>query len=297
MVVLLVILALGFGYVIIVGMVAGEPLAWVIAAIVGIFAFLAKRQLKFEAQQKLEEEGANKVRFYKASKQYKDKLAELAIPENSHTIELVELPSKGAKYPMDIGVHKIWKDNSEICLFKGEPDISNYSDYFFPILQVIRIPITDIEYFSTVGEVYRETKIEGGGGGGTSVGGALIGGALAGEAGAIIGSRKQVDSIKSETITHDTRKTEFSIKDGEGGAREIFYFTPKSYTVFKDLIPEKEWEIVNELNKQKILAGARNESETLIEQLKAFAQLRSDGIITEDEFQEQKAKMLQKIHQ
>ena len=80
-------------------------------------------------------------------------------------------------------------------------DEENYSDKVFRY----NISLDKIEYYGVEGKVFRENKISGGGGGGSSVVGAIVGGAIAGETGAIIGSRRKVNEIKSELLTHDNR--------------------------------------------------------------------------------------------
>lgn len=85
-------------------------------------------------------------------------------------------------------------------------DFPQTSDMVIKTVKCNQITLKDIEYFISQGEIYRETRISGGGGGGSSLGGAVIGGVIAGEAGAIIGSRKAGTPITSRLVTHDERE-------------------------------------------------------------------------------------------
>ncbi|MFM8424567.1 MAG: hypothetical protein ACKOBL_05265, partial [Chloroflexota bacterium] len=56
-------------------------------------------------------------------------------------------------------------------------------------IKLSELSLNQIECFSQHGEIFRENKITGGGGRGSSIGGAVAGEIIAGEAGAVIGSR------------------------------------------------------------------------------------------------------------
>ena len=75
------------------------------------------------------------------------------------------------------------------------------------------IPIKNIISFKRFGDIHSYTDITGGGGGGSSISGAIIGGVVAGEAGAIIGSRKKTEEIKTKNIVVDKRVTIVEIND------------------------------------------------------------------------------------
>lgn len=215
----------------------------------------------------------------------------------------------------------IWKDDTSLLLF---PNVStqyidtNYERQFTNIMgqtvninsaiTTINIPLDEIEYFTQDGELYREQVISGGGGGGSSLGGAILGGLIAGEAGAVVGSRKQTEAIKSETITHDTRHTILKLK-----SRSIEMDT-NAFEVLNELIPEKEYSIVQELRKQNIIAsqlqgqGLIQEqispsqvqlqttvSVSIATQIEELAGLRDRGILTEEEFNEKKKVLLDRM--
>ncbi|WP_010243672.1 hypothetical protein [Acetivibrio cellulolyticus] len=89
-------------------------------------------------------------------------------------------------------------------------------------MKLYTILLDKIEYYATRGEIVHENKITGGGGGGSSIKGAVIGGVIAGEAGAIIGSRKKLDPIKSELIAHDNRETFLNFFDDNNIKNSMF---------------------------------------------------------------------------
>jgi hypothetical protein len=107
----------------------------------------------------------------------------------------------------------------------------------------IEIPIDKIVYFSEKGEVIQNTSVSGGG---SSLGGAIVGGVLAGGVGAVIGSRKKVES---ETVTTDNREVILVYYEGEKLTKKKFSY--KTLDVFDQLIPEKNYEFIQMQNTQK----------------------------------------------
>lgn len=211
----------------------------------------------------------------------------------------------------------IWENDNSLMML---PNLSN--DYIEELcilgqmdtaeccsnIMITTTPLDEIEYFTQDGELYREQVISGGGGGGSSLGGAILGGLIAGEAGAVVGSRKQTEAIKSETITHDTRHTILKLK-----SRSIEMDT-NAFEVLNELIPEKEYSIVQELRKQNIIAsqlqlqGLIQEqispsqvqlqttvSVSIATQIEELAGLRDRGILTEEEFNEKKKVLLDRM--
>jgi hypothetical protein len=194
------------------------------------------------------------------------------------------------------GSNLIWVFSNSICLFPDTPTWENYEEYCEVNVKVTNIPIERIEYYHITGEVFRENKISGGGGGGSSIKGAVVGGVIAGEAGAIIGSRKKVEPIQSEIITHDTRETTIKFFD-ENDKRCKLIFDHKSYEVLKDLIPEKEYDIVSSIKSENIIKKLQGEdgNKTVFDQIRELAKLKEDGILNNDEFIEKKRVLLEKI--
>lgn len=187
----------------------------------------------------------------------------------------------------------IWKSEGDISFFPCS--LSNIDSVSIANLKVKTISLSQIEYFSKGGEIFRENKITGGGGGGSSIGGAVAGGLIAGEVGAVIGSRKKTSEIKSELITHDTRNAFLNYFDNN--ERHTLFFDIDAYQIFNDLIPEKEYTIVNAIKSSEIIKNQIRISsqKSITDQLRELAKLRDDGIITENDFNEKKKQLLDKI--
>ena len=180
----------------------------------------------------------------------------------------------------------IWIDDD--CLY-----LCSYFDEEFDEKDKIEktvIPIKDILYYHLYGEVYNKTIIEGGGGGGTSISGAVIGGLIAGGAGAIIGSRKEVNPIttRSEKIDNRGIVVEFYYK------KKLSHMSLRqwdlTYEFFLKQLPEKEMNFV--VNNKKDINSSSSE---ILEQIKKLSDLRVQGILTEDEFKDKKKILLDKI--
>lgn len=84
--------------------------------------------------------------------------------------------------------YQTYLSNNKLCFYETDSNSVNAS-YF-------DIDVEDIQCFEQTGEVYKETKISGGGGGGSSLAGAVIGGTVAGPIGAVIGSRKKLRKLR-----------------------------------------------------------------------------------------------------
>lgn len=97
--------------------------------------------------------------------------------------------------------------------------------------------IDDIKYYKLEGSVYREQHITGGGGGGSSIKGAVVGGIIAGDAGAVVGSRKKVEEIKTSYEEKDDRRLEITFNDDT-----IINISYKFYDRLLDYIPEKDYD-------------------------------------------------------
>lgn len=236
-----------------------------------------------------EENALNEVR-----EQYRVIKQQVSISEKAKVITYLKA---SAKSPIRLanGDHQmyIWKFEDTIHFFPCIPE--TVRSISIADLGIKEIPISQIEYFSKQGEIFRESKISGGGGGGSSIGGAVAGGLIAGEAGAIIGSRKKVNEIKSELITHDTRETFLNYFDND--ERHSLFFNADAHQIFTDLMPEKEFNIVSALKSSEIIKNQINSDskKSVTDQLRELAKLRDDGIITENEFNEKKKQLLDKI--
>lgn len=163
----------------------------------------------------------------------------------------------------------------------SRPDVSK--------LHITSIPLDFILYFEEMGELRKYATVSGGG---TSLKGALVGYALADDLGAIIGSR---EPIKTTVVSEDDRRVELIYKNKEGDIKNL-EFTHDAYKVFKNLIPSKELRRMTNLKKAKNGKEASDKevqkSPTAKDKLKQLKEMNKEGLITEDEFLEQKRKIL-----
>ncbi|SDL23392.1 SHOCT domain-containing protein [Natronincola ferrireducens] len=209
---------------------------------------------------------------------------------------------------------KVWEDGNKrkynipqdaklVRYYKGNPNINkgyikfytwkdekniNFVDSEFNIdIGKVQMQLDDIKYYYIIGDIYNEMSIEGGGNGGSSLGGAVVGGLVAGGAGAVIGSRKKNDPIKTINKKVDERKTIVVIKENN----KVFNmeFEGKTYDVLLELLPEKERDYV------KIISTKENNEDWLYKQIEKLASLKNEGILTEEEFQGKKKALLEKI--
>lgn len=158
----------------------------------------------------------------------------------------------------------------------------------------VNIPFKNIKYYRLHGEITREQHITGGGGGGTSIAGAVIGGAIAGDAGAIIGSRKPTEEIHTYYTTEDHRKTELRYKENDKEVSLMFSFS--AFEFFESLFPEKNYDIVQEIKKNSIVQNtASGNIDDITGKIEKLASLKEQGILTEEEFAQKKSELLERI--
>ena len=186
-----------------------------------------------------------------------------------------------------------WIEKNILSLFPVSKERALFRT-FEDKIHVTAIPLDDIIHFCKDGEIFHEQIISGGGGGGSSLKGAVIGGIIAGEAGAIIGSRKETEAITSRTVTHDTRCVLLKVKSGE------IKFNSNDYDVFAKLIPEKEYQVIEELRRRSAIDSAtKTESATkenaASERIKSLNELKNAGLITDDEYKEKRAEILSSL--
>lgn len=245
-------------------------------------AEIEKEKLEIEKEQKFQE---FITAFNKISK-------ETTFPKNK---KLVKFES-GYKEMLRTEQY-IWIEGYEINFFPAKP-IGKYNSDLGSIdkIKIVKFPINSIDFYSIEGEIIHENKISGGGGGGSSIGGAVVGGLIAGDSGAIIGSRQKIDSIKSQLVVHDNRKTMFQIIN-EDKEKQKLYFDKNSFDSFRELIPEKSLDIVNSVKTDQIIKEQNNKkiSSSITDQIRELAKLKDEGIISEEEFQEKKKVLLEKI--
>lgn len=173
------------------------------------------------------------------------------------------------------GRMRSWKKEDKICLLNTDS------------CEGIDILINDIKYYRLIGQKYVTTEITGGGGGGFSIKGAVIGGLIAGDAGAIIGSRKEVDAVRGTSTVHDEQAVLLYSKD----LKQVITFNSNAYGVFTKLIPEKDYEVVNQSNNEKMNVLGDNTKNTA-DVVREYKKLMDEGIITQEEFDKKKKELL-----
>lgn len=170
-----------------------------------------------------------------------------------------------------------YKNNETSAMRK--PDVSK--------LQLKTIPIESILYFEKIGELRKYTKVSGGG---SSLKGALAGYAIAGDVGAIIGSR---ESIKTEVVSEDDRRVELIYKNLKNEVVNL-EFEHDAYNVLKKVLPSKELRKIVNLQSVQTHEDRLNKdhSPSAKEKLMQLSELKKEGLITEEDFLEQKKKIL-----
>lgn len=186
----------------------------------------------------------------------------------------------------------VWIEKDSLCFFPANPPPNDSPDYVKQIIQH-KIPLNKIVYYTTKGEIVHETKLSGGGGGGSSLGGAVAGGIIAGGAGAIIGSRKEIDPIQSQIVTHDKRETVLLYLDHINIEREML-FGPEAYGILDKLIPEKSHRIVDAIRTNKIMQE-QLDPKNIASRIREIAKLNESGILTDEEYSEKKKALLDKM--
>ena len=173
--------------------------------------------------------------------------------------------------------------------------VEEYRDH--PTMFFIRLD--GIEYYNYGGNKYTSTSVMGGGGtvGGSSIVGGVVGGAIAGEAGAIIGSRKEtkIDPVRSFTMTHDETKTRLKYRNDKDVLCEIESQTESLFVVLKKVIPELEYDYIMSRNVNIESTQAKDDSsktESAADEIRKFRKLCDDGVITEEEFEAKKKQLL-----
>lgn len=194
------------------------------------------------------------------------------------------------------GPNFIWVNDNKICFF---PSIDCIDLYFMSGAMsqlnfvTLSINIYDIISFSKEGEIFHETKMSGGGGGGSSIGKAIFGGIIAGGAGAIVASRKKTEAIKSELITHDERTCCLTYL--EKNTKQIMLFGYSDYKIFKELIPEKDISVIDEIRRRNVIDKQTTPQTDNIQKIRDLGTLRDEGILTQEEFDEKKKELLKKV--
>lgn len=195
--------------------------------------------------------------------------------------------SKMITLSLQHNILKIYSKNDFLIKYKIETR-QDLQKEDFKIDKIMEIDLSDILYFTKIGKEEHLSKISGGGGeiGGSNLTGAVLGGIIAGSTGAIIGSRKEtkINSIETSTYTIDTRATLLKLKDKE------ILFNMDTYEALLKLIPSKDYE-------SQIISKKNNNSEAvdnidIVDKLEKLKSLLDTGVLTNEEFESQKKKIL-----
>jgi hypothetical protein len=187
--------------------------------------------------------------------------------------------------------------NNYLCFIEGwNHYYTNYSDFMrctdvskaetvkFDELKLTKIPVDCVSYYCKEGDRQYTTSIQGGGGGGTSITGAIIGGLIAGEAGAIIGSRKQAAPITSTVQVHDSRKTYLAYFHEEK-LITIEIAGHDAYNYLLKNVPHKDIKVVQ-------LRSVSSKENSPADEIRKYKKLLDEDIITQEEFDAKKRQLL-----
>lgn len=170
-----------------------------------------------------------------------------------------------------------------------------------------KIPIKNIDSFGIAGNYNVLSNYTGGGSsiGGAAIGGVIAGGVgavigsfigdakigaiIAGGVGAVIGSRKK---IKTEIVKIDDRLTSLFYRNNNN--IESIYFSAEAYNILMMLIPQKEINVTTK-NAFSNSNNVRDYSVDIFNEIRQLVELKEQGILIEDEFNEKKKILLEKI--
>jgi hypothetical protein len=173
--------------------------------------------------------------FTEAKEHAKEEYSKIiSIPTTATSVKVHRYSGINADIPASVSANNtyIWRSGDDIYLmpmFGGINDFRTRAHIYKPIV----IKKQGIVALTQEGDVHYTTEVHGGGGGGSSIKGAVIGGVLAGEAGAIIGSRKPTDPITSTTQKIDDRATHMKVLDVNNNFFEIVFNFNDYYVISK----------------------------------------------------------------
>lgn len=235
------------------------------------------------------EEGKIRQNKYIFQREYDEYIKKLQIVERDTQVTLLELNDRGFYSSIQ---QYIWLEDNCLYMFPMakyyiENCTSSTVKPTISKLQLISIPVNKIEYFEEIGELRKYITVSGGG---FSLKGAVIGKIIAGDAGAVIASRVP---IKSEVVSEDDRRIELIYKNEQNEILNL-EFEYDAYDVLKNLIPSKELRRIMGLNSS---IGAKEnldnqQSMSVKQKLEQLSDLKAEGLISEEEFLEQKKKIL-----
>ena len=189
----------------------------------------------------------------------------------------------------------IMDDFFKVLVIIGEKshEIFNYAD------------IIEVSYEENGSQLYTKSA-------GRTVGGAIVGGVLMGGAGAVVGGlsgaskqNKEVKSIDIKILLRSTSRTscvlhfkdiDRVLKTKDDSDRKMYETYTKNANEAKDIlsviIDNAKQVQVSAPAVQPLIQQVPSSSSSVADELAKLAKLKADGILTEEEFQAQKAKLL-----
>ena len=180
-----------------------------------------------------------------------------------------------------------------VLIERGSHEIFNYAD------------IIEVSYEENGTQLYTKSA-------GRTVGGAIVGGVLMGGAGAVVGGlsgaskqNKEVKSIDIKILLRSTSRTSCVLhfndakrilKTKEKSDRNLYETYTKNANQAKDvlsvIIDNAKQVQASTPVAQPLVQQVPSSSSSIADELAKLAKLKADGILTEEEFQAQKAKLL-----
>ncbi len=189
----------------------------------------------------------------------------------------------------------IMDDFFKVLVIAGESshEVFNYTD------------IIEVSYEENGNQLYTKSA-------GRTVGGAIVGGVLMGGAGAVVGGlsgaskqNKEVKSIDIKILLRSTNRSscvlhfkdiDRVLKTKEDADRKMYETFTKNANEAKDILSviidnAKQMQVSTPVA-QPLVQQVSSPSSSVADELAKLAKLKADGILTEEEFQAQKAKLL-----
>lgn len=275
---------------------------------IAILGIRRSSRIEKEKQEK-ERQAAEKLQ------QYKEELVEGLLPDIKNLFEAFDKvhprpESAVTLCPNNFFYSYGWVGEGELCFRSELEDITerlerrsleelkalNKEKSPLAALCSMSIPLSQIRYYRVEGDMYTETQISGGGGGGSSLTGTVVGGVLGGDTGAIIGSRKKVAPISSETVVHDSRKVAlYYYPSPDADAMETLKFNFRFYSTLVSILPEKEYDYVvgKGAALQKEEKQESSETSGLKQKIQKLKELKEEGLLSEEEYSSKLQELLQ----
>ena len=225
----------------------------------------------------------------KNKKKYYEQPVQKIFPEVPYSAKILKINKYGSREFKTPLISQLWLDGQTLHIFMCD-DKKSLSSVVHEELK-----LNDINYYFDSGVHYTENKISGGGGGASTLGGAVVGGVLFGPVGAVIGSRKKVDSVTSKLLVHDTRET--ILKYTKQGSEYFIHFVLDELKVLYSLIPRKNFDyVMREEEKQfSKVKSTNNASDDLTNRLRRLKQMKDEGFLNDQEYEAKRQEIIQVI--